>query len=89
MSASNHIDVSHVQDASAASALSDSPTVSGSPQNSTFASTSGGIPEEFPAVIPPVHAARTLILCFDGTGDQLVTGGSSCYCQIDSFHVQV
>jgi len=23
-----------------------------------------------PSIIPPVHRSRTLILCFDGTGDQ-------------------
>ena len=25
-----------------------------------------------PIVVPPEHAARTLVLCFDGTGDQCV-----------------
>ena len=26
-----------------------------------------------PIVVPPEHAARTLVLCFDGTGDQCVS----------------
>jgi hypothetical protein len=76
MSATNHVDVAHAQEISAASALSDSPTVAGSPQNSTFASASTGT-SEFPAVIPPEHHARTLVLCFDGTGDQSVAESSS------------
>ncbi len=30
-----------------------------------------------PPVIPPDHAARTLILCFDGTGDQFDADNSN------------
>lgn len=66
---------SHGSEPSTASVLSDSATVTGSPQNSTFASTSTGIPASgLPAVIPPPdqHTGRSLIVCFDGTGDQLV-----------------
>jgi len=53
---------------------SDADTVLGSPQDSTF---KGAADSEFPAVIPPVHPARTLVLCFDGTGDQYAT--SFCF----------
>ncbi len=28
------------------------------------------VPEDIPATIPPKHESRTLVLCFDGTGDQ-------------------
>jgi hypothetical protein len=66
MSSTNH--VAHAQEATASSALSDSATISTSPQGSTFASAS----KPYPAVIPPEHPVRTLILCFDGTGDQSV-----------------
>lgn len=75
MSVLSHIDVAHSQDAS--SALSDSETVTISPGSSTFANVEYGDSSEFPSVIPTEHAARTLILCFDGTGDQSVTGSSS------------
>ncbi|KAG6887986.1 hypothetical protein C0995_011181 [Termitomyces sp. Mi166 len=32
---------------------------------------------EFPEVIPPEHDHRTLILCFDGTGDQFDADNSN------------
>ena len=47
---------------------SDSPTVAGSP-----ASEFGILPSALPRYIPDVHhptRRRTLVLCFDGTGDQ-------------------
>jgi uncharacterized protein (DUF2235 family) len=31
----------------------------------------------FPRVIPPEHAHRTLVLCFDGTGDQFDADNSN------------
>jgi len=33
-----------------------------------------------PIVVPPEHAARTLVLCFDGTGDQCVLFASLIVC---------
>ncbi len=46
---------------------SDSPTVAGSPANAF-----GILPSALPRYIPDVHhpRGRTLVLCFDGTGDQ-------------------
>ena len=55
MSQSEYNVIGHTQDASLASPVSDSDT-NRSP--------------EVPSVIPPKHSARTLVLCFDGTGDQ-------------------
>lgn len=37
--------------------------------------TTSVIKKPVPAVIPPEHSSRTLVLCFDGTGDQLVHSG--------------
>ena len=34
-------------------------------------------PTPVPPVVPPDHAARTLILCFDGTGDQFDADNSN------------
>ncbi len=34
-------------------------------------------PDSFPPVIPPDHPARTLVLCFDGTGDQFDADNSN------------
>ena len=62
----------HVQDASASSATSQAATVVGSPQASTFVN-GPPKPTEIPPVIPPINNGRTLVLCFDGTGDQSVT----------------
>lgn len=56
----------HVQEVSTSS------TAVGSPQASTFVN-GPPKPTEIPLVIPPTHSARTLVLCFDGTGDQSVT----------------
>jgi len=42
-----------------------------------------GMPQEainggvFPPVIPPTHAKRTLVVCFDGTGDQFDNDNSN------------
>jgi hypothetical protein len=78
MSVENHVNnVAHAQETSASSALSDTPTITTSPQSSAFASASQG--NAFPAVIPPENRARTLILCFDGTGDQSVVHSSFFY----------
>lgn len=35
------------------------------------------VPSEFPKAIPPSHSARTLVLCFDGTGDQFDSDNSN------------
>ena len=59
----------HVQDASTSSQAA---TVVGSPQASTFVN-GPPKPTEVPLVIPPTQQGRTLVLCFDGTGDQSVT----------------
>lgn len=45
-------------------------TLASSPLNSGFKRASSSNDEEVPAVIPPKHAGRTLVMCFDGTGDQ-------------------
>ena len=73
---------SHGQEASTASALSNSATITGSPQNSTFASSSiGKSASVLPAVIPPPdeQIGRSMVVCFDGTGDQLVARGLFFY----------
>ena len=63
------------------STFSDTATLSAnSPQASAFIKPGGvhGLKEgsisggPSPIVVPPEHAARTLVLCFDGTGDQCV-----------------
>lgn len=62
----------HVQEPTASSAFSDTATVTGSPQASTFVDGAMKPTEPFPYTIPPTNNARTLVLCFDGTGDQSV-----------------
>ncbi|RDB14966.1 hypothetical protein Hypma_016149 [Hypsizygus marmoreus] len=64
----------HVQEATASSTFSDTATITGSPRSSTF---TAGQPTETPAVIPPEHTYRTLVLCFDGTGDQFDSDNSN------------
>ena len=34
----------------------------------------------FPAYVPPAHTNRTLVLCFDGTGDQFSQEVRLCLC---------
>ncbi|KAF8066486.1 hypothetical protein FPV67DRAFT_1781048 [Lyophyllum atratum] len=68
--------VNHVQDASLSSVLSDTATVTGSPQASTFTGASVG-GSEFPKTIPPTSLGRALVLCFDGTGDQFDSDNSN------------
>ena len=34
-------------------------------------------PRRYPSVIPPKHSSRTLVLCFDGTGDQFDADNSN------------
>jgi hypothetical protein len=52
---------------------SDAATLTSSPRSSIFArGNSSGDVDEFPSIVPPTHSARTLVLCFDGTGDQYV-----------------
>ncbi|KAG6917743.1 hypothetical protein DXG01_001281 [Tephrocybe rancida] len=46
-----------------------------SPQGSSFKDAHPA--SEFPKYIPPTHSARTLILCFDGTGDQFDSDNSN------------
>ncbi|KAG6873169.1 hypothetical protein C0995_002018 [Termitomyces sp. Mi166 len=64
--------VNHVQESSSATRLSDSATFTGSPQVSKLA-------PEFHTSIPPAtpERARTLVLCFDGTGDQFDSDNSN------------
>lgn len=50
------------------STLSSSPTVTDSVVDDTNHATSK--PAVLPEIIPPAHTARTLVVCFDGTGDQ-------------------
>lgn len=45
----------------------DAQKVAGSPATTTLPSASN---TDFPPVIPPDRPGRTLVLCFDGTGDQ-------------------
>ncbi|KAJ7482979.1 hypothetical protein B0H11DRAFT_2021670 [Mycena galericulata] len=45
-----------------------------SPQGSAFTQNGSGAP---PTVIPPDHPFRTLVLCFDGTGDQFDSDNSN------------
>lgn len=67
----------HVQDPSASSVLSDTATVTGSLQASTFIG-SGVTPAQFPKTIPPpTTMGRSLVLCFDGTGDQFDSDNSN------------
>ncbi|PBK63035.1 hypothetical protein ARMSODRAFT_1088822 [Armillaria solidipes] len=35
------------------------------------------VPEDIPTTIPPKHESRTLVLCFDGTGDQFDADNSN------------
>lgn len=62
--------VEHTPEASLASPVSDSDTLLNSPQDTTSSDTFTGA--DPPAVIPlrKEHERRTLVLCFDGTGDQ-------------------
>lgn len=56
--------------------ISDTATVAGSPQLPTF--TDGPVNSiEVPIVVPPTHGNRTLVLCFDGTGDQFDADNSN------------
>ncbi|KAF5372302.1 hypothetical protein D9615_009237 [Tricholomella constricta] len=68
--------VNHVPEASTASVLSDTATLTGSPLGSTFNGISVEA-SEFPRSIPPSSPARTLVLCFDGTGDQFDSDNSN------------
>ncbi|KAF9461525.1 hypothetical protein BDZ94DRAFT_1290707 [Collybia nuda] len=67
----------HTQDGTTSSMYSDSLTINGSPQASKFRDDASS--EEFPLTIPSreTHPARTLVLCFDGTGDQWVANNSN------------
>lgn len=70
----------HAQDGTINSMYSDTATISGSPQASAFQRDTSQ--DEFPRTIPDPHAAdraRTLVLCFDGTGDQLVQSHNFVY----------
>ncbi|KAJ7712352.1 hypothetical protein B0H16DRAFT_1702963 [Mycena metata] len=53
--------------------------VSSSPQISTFTSqtVNGSAAAPAPTIIPPDHPFRTLVLCFDGTGDQFDADNSN------------
>ncbi|KAG5636745.1 hypothetical protein H0H81_007003 [Sphagnurus paluster] len=65
---------SHAAEASISSVLSDS-TIAGSPQGSAFSN--GSSASEFPRSIPPTSPVRTLVVCFDGTGDQFDSDNSN------------
>lgn len=66
-------DVCHPQETFLVSPISDSDTLLNSSRDSTLSDTVTAVTApDFPAVIPlrEEHEPRTLILCFDGTGDQ-------------------
>ncbi|KAF9461016.1 hypothetical protein BDZ94DRAFT_861028 [Collybia nuda] len=68
----------HVQEVSLSPTLSDAATITGSPQSSKFiANGSSTLSTEFPRMIPEANTARTLVLCFDGTGDQFDSDNSN------------
>ncbi|KAF8066488.1 hypothetical protein FPV67DRAFT_1626406 [Lyophyllum atratum] len=67
--------LNHAYEASASTLRSDTPTITGSPQASTFAA--ANMASQFPKTIPPSSSARTLVLCFDGTGDQFDSDNSN------------
>lgn len=53
--------------------FSDAATLTSSPRNSVFArGSSSNDASDLHPILPPEHDARTLVLCFDGTGDQSV-----------------
>ena len=59
-----------------------------SPQNSYFGSegsTIGSDHDSLPGTVPPEHLYRTLVLCFDGTGDQYVQLHRLPFSQLTTF----
>jgi uncharacterized protein (DUF2235 family) len=69
---SNHLKLASTQSADSGA------TLSSSPQASTFQSSSNGtVDSALPPCIPIKHGYRTLVLCFDGTGDQFDTDNSN------------
>ncbi|KAG6873167.1 hypothetical protein C0995_002016 [Termitomyces sp. Mi166 len=54
--------------------MTGAPTIE-SPRESKFSESE--VASEFPKSIPPTHSARTLVLCFDGTGDQFDSDNSN------------
>ena len=60
------------QRVSASSTLSEASTVLPTPQAPASANGNPKADSEVPSVVPPTHRSRTLVLCFDGTGDQSV-----------------
>lgn len=52
--------------------LSEASTFLEIPQASNFANGNSKVDPEVPPPVPPTHSNRTLVLCFDGTGDQSV-----------------
>ncbi|KAF5379647.1 hypothetical protein D9757_009235 [Collybiopsis confluens] len=61
---------SHSRSETGATLISSSPTTSKFEDTAPLSSAGSGI-------IPPTHPARTLVLCFDGTGDQFDADNSS------------
>ncbi|KAG1742634.1 uncharacterized protein EDB91DRAFT_1221578 [Suillus paluster] len=55
--------------------LNDYPEVPNVPSSPT--SSGQGLSHPFDAIIPPAHTHRTLVLCFDGTGDQFDSDNSN------------
>ena len=70
------LDPNHLRLSSQSTASSGGGTLTSSPQALTFqnsTSTNGTLDSPLmPAYIPINHGYRTLVLCFDGTGDQYV-----------------
>jgi hypothetical protein len=58
-------------------ALPSSSSPSDKPLVSPLTFTNGVLVDPTDDVIPPVHTHRTIVLCFDGTGDQFDTDVSS------------
>lgn len=73
----------HTRLESTATVMSDTATLAASPQNSGFSKTTqstsvnGAVPNGTDSILPPDHPFRTLVLCFDGTGDQFDADNSN------------
>ncbi|KAL0959660.1 hypothetical protein HGRIS_011362 [Hohenbuehelia grisea] len=72
----------HAQEATVASVLSDTETLAASPTTSKITAklSPDALPmfnADSPSIIPPIHPYRTLVMCFDGTGDQFDADNSN------------
>lgn len=70
MSDTTHLASSVTAPSGNPSTFSSSPTVTDPVVDGTNYATSKIEPAAVPEIIPLAHTARTLVLCFDGTGDQ-------------------